>query len=94
MMKPKAIDHVGLKVTDMDRSLSFYCDGLGLKLLRRSGKSPGIASAAVAAVNITAIHKEVNVCRSGRDRRLHGCRPAFALLSQERCPECGGLPCD
>jgi catechol 2,3-dioxygenase-like lactoylglutathione lyase family enzyme len=48
MMKPKAIDHVGLKVTDMDRSLSFYCDGLGLKLLRRSDKSPGIASAVLA----------------------------------------------
>jgi catechol 2,3-dioxygenase-like lactoylglutathione lyase family enzyme len=44
-MKPKALDHVGLKVTDMDRSLRFYCDGLGLELLRRSAKGPGIASA-------------------------------------------------
>ena len=45
MLKPKALDHVGLKVTDMDRSLRFYCDGLGLKLLRRSDRGPGIASA-------------------------------------------------
>ena len=45
MLKPRALDHVGLKVTDMDRSLRFYCDGLGLELLRRSDKGPGIASA-------------------------------------------------
>ena len=46
MLKPKALDHVGLKVTDMDRSLRFYCGGLGLELLRRSGKgSNGVASA-------------------------------------------------
>jgi catechol 2,3-dioxygenase-like lactoylglutathione lyase family enzyme len=48
MLKPKALDHVGLKVTDMDRSLRFYCDGLGLKLLRRKDKAPGIASAVLA----------------------------------------------
>ncbi len=46
MLKPKALDHVGLKVTDLDRSLRFYCDGLGLELLRRSDKGGnGIASA-------------------------------------------------
>ena len=45
MLKPKALDHVGLKVTDMDKSLRFYCDGLGLELLRRTDKGPGIASA-------------------------------------------------
>jgi glyoxylase I family protein len=45
MLKPKALDHVGLKVTDMDNSLRFYCDGLGLELLRRSDKGPGVASA-------------------------------------------------
>ena len=45
MLKPRALDHVGLKVTDMDRSLRFYCDGLGLELLRRRDKGTGIASA-------------------------------------------------
>src|SRR5262245_39083373 len=45
MLKPRALDHVGLKVTDMDKSLRFYCEGLGLELLRRSDKGPGIASA-------------------------------------------------
>ena len=48
MLKPKALDHVGLKVTDMDKSLRFYCDGLGLKLLRRKDKGPGVASAVLA----------------------------------------------
>src|SRR5260370_10673687 len=47
-MKPKALDHVGLKVTDMDKSLRSYCDGLGLKLLRRKDTGPGIASAVLA----------------------------------------------
>ena len=46
-VRPKALDHVGLKVSDMDRSLRFYCDGLGLELLRRSDKGPGVASAVI-----------------------------------------------
>jgi catechol 2,3-dioxygenase-like lactoylglutathione lyase family enzyme len=37
MLKPKALDHVGIIVTDMDRSLRFYTEGLGLELLRRQG---------------------------------------------------------
>ena len=48
MLKPKAIDHVGLKVTDMDKSLAFYCAGLGLKLLRRRESAPGIVTAVLA----------------------------------------------
>jgi catechol 2,3-dioxygenase-like lactoylglutathione lyase family enzyme len=35
MLKLTALDHVGLFVTDMDRSLDFYTKGLGLTLLRR-----------------------------------------------------------
>ena len=38
MLKPKALDHIGLFATDMDRSLQFYTDGLGLELLRRRGE--------------------------------------------------------
>jgi len=30
-LRPTAIDHIGLKVTDMDKSLHFYCDVLGFE---------------------------------------------------------------
>jgi catechol 2,3-dioxygenase-like lactoylglutathione lyase family enzyme len=36
MLKPAALDHLALKVTDMDRSLAFYHDVLGLELVRTS----------------------------------------------------------
>lgn len=37
MIRPKAMDHVALKVTDMKRALHFYQDTLGLELRRHSG---------------------------------------------------------
>jgi len=37
MLRPKDLDHVGLKVTDMDKTLHFYHQMLGLELLRTSG---------------------------------------------------------
>ena len=36
MLRPKALDHVGLKVTDMGKTLHFY-QRLGLTLVRTSG---------------------------------------------------------
>jgi metallothiol transferase len=48
--RPTGLDHIGLKVTDLDRSLHFYCDVLGLELLHTSGPHPnGGRSAAVRA---------------------------------------------
>jgi metallothiol transferase len=35
MLRLKALDHVGISVTDLDRSLRFYVDGLGMELMRR-----------------------------------------------------------
>jgi catechol 2,3-dioxygenase-like lactoylglutathione lyase family enzyme len=47
MLQPKAIDHVGLKVADMDKTLYFY-QRLGLTLLRTSGPSAdGLRSAVI-----------------------------------------------
>ena len=37
MVHPKALDHLALKVTDMDKTLHFYHQVLGLELLRMSG---------------------------------------------------------
>ena len=37
MLQPKALDHLALKVTDMDKTLHFYHQVLGLELLRTSG---------------------------------------------------------
>ena len=37
MLRPKAIDHLALKVTDMEQSLQFYHQVLGLDLKRQSG---------------------------------------------------------
>ena len=57
MLRPKAIDHVGLTVTDMDRSLRFYCEVLGLELLRRLPR--GGAGIAVAVLKVGA--QEINM---------------------------------
>ncbi len=37
MVRPKAMDHIALKVTDMQRALHFYQEVLGLELRRHSG---------------------------------------------------------
>jgi catechol 2,3-dioxygenase-like lactoylglutathione lyase family enzyme len=37
MLNVTGLDHIGLKVTDMDRSLHFYHDVLGLEVVRTSG---------------------------------------------------------
>ena len=37
MLNVTGLDHIGLKVTDLDRSLHFYHDVLGLEVLHTSG---------------------------------------------------------
>ena len=50
MLRPKALDHLALKVTDMDKTLHFYHQVLGLELLRTSGpNAEGGRSAVVQA---------------------------------------------
>src|SRR5919198_6165691 len=50
MVRPKALDHLALKVTDMDKTLHFYHQVLGLELLRTSGpNAEGGRSAVVQA---------------------------------------------
>ena len=47
MLRLKGLDHVGLKVTDMDKTLQFY-QRLGLTILRTSGpNAEGLRSAVI-----------------------------------------------
>ena len=45
MLRIKSLDHVGLVVSDLDRSLRFYVEALGLELLRRRERADGTSSA-------------------------------------------------
>ena len=57
MLQPKGLDHVGLVVADLDKTLHFYCAGLGLQLLRTSGpNADGVRSAVLKVGN-----QEINV---------------------------------
>ena len=47
MVRPKALDHLALKVTDMDKTLHFYHQVLGLELLRTSGPNAESGRSAV-----------------------------------------------
>jgi catechol 2,3-dioxygenase-like lactoylglutathione lyase family enzyme len=47
VLRPKALDHLALKVTDMDKTLHFYHEVLGLELLRSSGPNAGGGRSAV-----------------------------------------------
>src|SRR5262249_28853797 len=68
MLRLKAIDHVGLKVSDMDKTLDFY-QRLGLTLLRTSGpNADGLRSAVIQVGS-----QELNVFS----------RPGFAAPSKE-----------
>lgn len=60
-LRLRSLDHVGLKVTDMDRTLDFY-RRLGLTLLRTSGPNADGVRSAVMAVG----GQELNIfCNAG-----------------------------
>src|SRR5262249_8165228 len=68
MLRPKALDQVALKVSDMDKTLHFY-RVLGLELLRSSGPNTnGIRSAVIRVGS-----QEINVFS----------RPAFVSVDTE-----------
>jgi glyoxylase I family protein len=71
MLRPKALDHVGLKVTDMDKTLDFY-QRLGLTLLRTSGPdADGLRSAVIQVgsqeLNVFSVPEFVS---SGEENRV------------------------
>jgi catechol 2,3-dioxygenase-like lactoylglutathione lyase family enzyme len=46
-LQPRAVDHIGLKVTDIDASVRFYHDILGMELVRAPKPNPHGSSSAV-----------------------------------------------
>ncbi|HVM78565.1 MAG TPA: VOC family protein [Stellaceae bacterium] len=72
MLRPKALDHVGLVVTDMDRSLRFY-EALGLELLRRKGPNADGVCTAVLRVGDQEINvfSDPSYSASGKGERIH-----------------------
>jgi catechol 2,3-dioxygenase-like lactoylglutathione lyase family enzyme len=73
MLRPKALDHVGLIVTDLDRSLRFY-KALGLELLRRSERCTGSSAVLkVGAQEINVFCNSNSADRSGPQRIDHFC---------------------
>jgi glyoxylase I family protein len=55
MLRPVRFEHIGIVVSDMDRSLQFYTEGLGLELLRRretGGQSSAALKAGDAEINV------------------------------------------
>ena len=67
-MRLRALDHVGLKVRDLDRSLRFY-QALGLKVLRTRGPDADGSRFAVIQVG----DQELNV----------SCHPGYASPDQD-----------
>jgi catechol 2,3-dioxygenase-like lactoylglutathione lyase family enzyme len=72
MLRVKALDHVRLIVADLDRSLRFYVEGLGLELLRRRDRTEGGSSA---------------VLRVGKQEINLFCNPALAAEGAAVLPQ-------
>jgi len=76
MLKPKALDHVGLIVADLDRSLRFY-EALGLVLLRRRERGNGASSAVLKIgaheINVFCNPDLIMANRDGLQRIDHLC---------------------
>jgi lactoylglutathione lyase len=80
MLRPKTLDHVGLIVTDMDRSLRFY-QALGLELLRRSERGTGSSAVLkVGAQEINVFCDPDSADGSGPQRIDHFCLMESATI--------------
>src|SRR3954451_7569558 len=70
---------VDLTVSDLDRALAFYADGLGLQLIRRTDDEAALAAAA-AGEPLLVLHAEPAARRAGRHAGLYH----VALLHSSR----------
>ncbi|MGA7263873.1 MAG: VOC family protein [Stellaceae bacterium] len=76
MLRPRSFEHIGIVVTDLDRTLRFYVDGLGLELLRRRGeglKGSAALKAGQAEINVFC-NPDLTAAETGRPQRIeHFC---------------------
>lgn len=90
MLRLKALDHVGLKVTDMDKTLDFY-QRLGLTLLRTSGPNADGLRSAVLQVGSQELnvfsHPEFASARDGGDENPVGMDHVCFLVDAESADE-------
>jgi catechol 2,3-dioxygenase len=70
---------VHLTVSDLDRSLAFYADGLGLQVIRRSGEEAALGGDA-AGEPLLVLHAQADAVRAGRHAGLYH----VALLHSSR----------
>ena len=72
MLRPRSFEHVGIVVADLDRSLRFYVDGLGLELLRRKRDGPmGSAALKVGQAEINVFcNPNLSAAETDRPQRI------------------------
>jgi catechol 2,3-dioxygenase-like lactoylglutathione lyase family enzyme len=78
VLRPTALDHVGVLVTDMDRALAFYRT-LGLEVLRVSTPKPDGGRSAVLALGAQEINLFSNARNLPADRERPGGIHHFCL---------------
>jgi glyoxylase I family protein len=88
MLRPKSLDHLALKVTDMERSLHFYQHVLGLDLLRASdpGKEGGRSACLSAGAQKLDLFSRPDFVSADRDQPVgmdHLCLCLEAASIQE-----------
>jgi lactoylglutathione lyase len=82
VLRPRAIDHVGIVVTDMDRSLRFY-EALGIELVRLPRRPGGATVLKVGDKEINVFCNPAAVNGGGAQRLDHLCLEMAAATIDE-----------
>src|SRR5690606_13972859 len=80
----QGIHHVGLTISDMDRSLAFYCDVLGCELVMRQEKEGGYLAEIVGIPGASVESAHIRHPGSG----------ILVELTEYRSPQGGRSACD
>jgi catechol 2,3-dioxygenase-like lactoylglutathione lyase family enzyme len=72
MLRPRAVDHVGIIVTDMQRSVRFY-QALGIELIRLPRRPGGATVLKIGATEINMFCNPGAVADGGPQRLDHLC---------------------